>query len=81
MKRTVIEKIILMIAYLGLIGGILLGILVSKGILESETEMCFPKAFFVFAGSSFISIGCWAILLEIIAISDRIRNIENKINS
>ena len=34
MKRTIIEKMILVIAYSGLIGGILLGTLISKGIWE-----------------------------------------------
>jgi hypothetical protein len=80
MKRTIIEKMILVIAYSGLIGGILLGTLISKGIWESGSEMCAPRAFFMFVGSIFISVGCWAILLEIIALSDRIRNIENKMS-
>ena len=78
MKRTIIEKMILVIAYSGLIGGILLGTLISKGIWESGSEMCAPRAFFMFVGSIFVSVGCWAVLLEIIALSDRIRNIRIK---
>lgn len=53
MKRTIIEKMILVIAYSGLIGGILLGTLISKGIWESGSEMCAPRAFFMFVGSIF----------------------------
>lgn len=55
MKRTIIEKMILIIAYSGLIGGILLGTLISKGIWESGSEMCAPRAFFMFVGSIFVS--------------------------
>lgn len=78
MERTILEKLILAIAWAGLVGGILAGILVGKGILESGVEMCVPQAFFTAAASMFISVGCWAVLMEIIAISDRIRKLEGK---
>lgn len=73
MERTKLEKLILLIAWTGLVGGILMGTLVSKGMLESGVEMCVPQAAFTFAASVFVSVGCWAVLLQIIAISDRLR--------
>lgn len=78
MKRTILEKLILVIAWTGLVCGILAGFGVGKGILESGADMCVPQALFTVAASTFISIGCWAVLMEIIAISDRIRKIEGK---
>ena len=48
MERTLIEKLILVIAWTGLIGGV------------------------------FLSVGGWAVLLEIIALSDRIRKLEQR---
>lgn len=48
MERTIIEKLILVIAWTGLIAGV------------------------------FLSVGGWAVLLEIIALSDRIRKLEQR---
>lgn len=76
MKRTILEKLILVLAWIVLVCGILGGLLVGKGILESGAEMCVPQALFTVASSTFVSIGGWAVLMEIIAISDRIRKIE-----
>lgn len=76
MKRTIIEKLILVIAWTGLIGGILFSILYSKGVLESGAEMCVPSGIGYLVAGIFVSVGFWAILLEIIAISDRVRKLE-----
>lgn len=78
MKRTIIEKLIAIAAWLTLIGGILFGALVSKGILESSQDMNVPNAFFTFVCSVFCSVVGWAVLLEIIKISDRLRRIEEQ---
>ena len=56
--------------------GILVGILVSKGIFESNTEMCVPRACAFLCASVFCSVAFWAIVEEIVSISDRIRRIE-----
>lgn len=76
MKRTIIEKIILVIAWLGLAGGIVFTVLYSHSELMSGREMCVPSAFVYLVGGIFVSIGCWAVLMEIIALSDRIRKLE-----
>ena len=76
MKRPIIEKIILVIAWTGLIGGILFSILYSHSVLESGREMCVPSAMTSLVGGVFLSVGCWAVLMEIIALSDRIKNLE-----
>lgn len=79
MKHTKIEKLLIIIAWTGLIGGILFGTLVSKGTFESGLEMCVPKAFFMFIGSIFISLVGWALLIQIVNISSRLRNIEKQL--
>ena len=65
------------IAWAGLIGGILFTFLVSKGIMESNMEMAFPQAVLTFVGGIGASVVGWAVLMQIISLSDRIRNIEN----
>ena len=79
MKRTRTEQLLVVIAWVGLIGGILFTVLVSKGIWESNVEMAFPKAVLTFVGGVGASVVGWAVLMQIISISDRIRRIENKI--
>ena len=79
MKRTSIEKLLLAFAWLGLIFGIIFTILVSKGIFESNQEMCVPQAFMTFVGGVAASIVGWALILQVVRISDRLRNIENQI--
>jgi hypothetical protein len=79
MKRTKIEQLLVVIAWAGLIGGILFAVLVSKGILESNVEMAFPQAVLTFVGGIGASVVGWAVLLQIISLSDRIRNIENQL--
>ena len=76
MKRTILEKLLVVIAWAGLIGGILFGTLVSKGILESGMDMCVPQAFVTFCGSVFASVAGWAVLMQIVSMSDRLRRIE-----
>jgi hypothetical protein len=77
MERTFIEKLILVIAWVGLIGGILFSILYSKDVFESGAEMCFPTGVAYLVSGIGLSIGCWAILLELVAISDRLRKLED----
>ena len=76
MERTKIEKLLLVIAWVGLIGGILFSLLVSKGIWESNVEMAFPQAVATFVGGVGVSVVVWAVLLQIVKISDRLRKIE-----
>ena len=77
MKRTKIEQLLVVIAWVGLIGGIMFTLLVSKGIMESNIEMAFPQAVLTFVGGIGASVVGWAVLMQIISVSDRIRNIEN----
>jgi hypothetical protein len=81
MKRTWIEKLLLLIAWAGLIGGILFTFLVSKGIWESHMDMAFPQAVATFVGGVVASVVGWAVLMQIVSISDRIRNIENHLSN
>ena len=78
MKRTKIEKLISVIAWLGLVGGILFSALVCKSTLYSSVSMCVPKAMVELFGGVFLSVGCWAILMELLALADRIKKLENK---
>ena len=77
MKRTKIEQLLVVIAWAGLIGGILFTLLVSKGILESNIEMAFLQAVATFVGGVGASVVGWAVLLQIISLSERIKRIEN----
>lgn len=80
MERTKLEKFILLLAYAALIGGTLVSFLVSKCILESNVEMCAPQAIATFIGGVAASVVIWAVLAQIVKISDRLRNIENKLD-
>ena len=80
MKRTFIEKLLVVIAWAGLIGGILFTFLVSKGIMESNAEMAFPQAVVTFVGGIGASIVGWVVLMQIVNISDRLRMIENQLS-
>ena len=75
MKRTVIEKLIVIIAWVGLVGGIFFSILYSKGILESGADMSFPTGIACLLGGVFASVCFWAVLLELISISDRLKKL------
>ena len=79
MKRTKIEQLLLVVAWAGQIGGILFTTLVTKGIWESNVDMAFPQAVATFVGGVGASIVGWAVLLQIIRLSDRIKNIENRL--
>lgn len=76
MKRTKIEQLLLVVAWAGLIGGILFTTLVTKGIWESHMDMAFPQAVLTFVGGVGASVVGWAVLMQVIRISDRIKNIE-----
>ena len=78
MKRTVIEELLLLMARVGGLFGIIVGILVSKGIFESNTEMCVPRAVCFLLAAVFCSVVFWAIIEEIVSISDRIRRLEKE---
>ena len=80
MKHNLIEKLLIIIAWIGLIGGIAFGTLVSKGIFESNLEMSFPKALVVFVGSIFASVAGWAVLMLLVSISNKVRKIDSKVN-
>lgn len=80
MKHNWIEKLLIVIAWVGLIGGIAFGTLVGKGIFESNQEMCFPKALVVFVGSILASVAGWAIPMLLVSISNKVRKIESKVN-
>ena len=79
MKRTKIERLLIVIAWVGLIGGSLFTFLVSKGIWESKQEMAFPQAVLAFVGGVGASVVGWALLMQIIHLSDRISRIENEL--
>lgn len=79
MKRTKIEQLLLVVAWAGLIGGILFTTLVSKGIWESHMDMAFPQAVLTFVGGVGASVVGWAVLMQVIRISDRIKNIESRL--
>ena len=79
MKRTKIEQRLLVVAWAGLIGGILFTTLVSKGIWESHMDMAFPQAVLTFVGGVGASVVGWAVLMQVIRISDRIKNIESRL--
>lgn len=81
MKRTMIEQLLLLVAWAGLIGGILFTILVSKGIWESHVDMAFPQAVATFVGGVGASVVGWAVLMHIVSISDRIRRIEEHLKT
>jgi len=79
-QRSRLEKFIILIAYTGLLGGTLFAILYSKCVLESGQDMCVPRAiadFIFIEGASVIG---WAVLKQIVKISDRLRHIENKMD-
>jgi len=80
MKHNLIEKLLIAISWVVLIGGVAFGMLVSKSIFESNQEMCFPQAIMVFVGSIFASVAGWTILTMLVSISNRLRRIESKIN-
>lgn len=80
MERTFIEKLIVIIAWVVLIGGILFGALVSKGIWESHMEMAFPQAVATFIGSIGGSVTAWAVLIQIVQMSDKLRQIERMLH-
>ena len=79
-ERTFIEKLIVAIVWLVLEGGCLGGLLVSKGIWESQMEMAFPQAVATFIGSIGGSVTVWAILIQIVRMSDKLRQIEKQLN-
>ena len=79
MERTFIERLLVVIAWAGLIGGILFTFLVSKGIMESNMEMAFPQAVATFVGGVGASVVGWALLMQLICLSDRISRIEHEL--
>jgi hypothetical protein len=49
--------------------------------MESNIEMAFPQAVLTFVGGIGASVVGWAVLMQIISLSDRIRNIENHLSN
>lgn len=72
MKRTLVEKILVAAAWLCLVccglGGCALGVIT----LVKNAEMCVPQAF-VYFGVACASVLVWALLIEIVRISDKIK--------
>ena len=81
MQRTKLERFIMLLAYAALIFGTLVTILVSKCTLESGLDMCVPQAIAEFVCGVAASVVIWAVLAQIVKISDRLRNIENKLDN
>jgi len=79
-QRSRLEKFIILIAYTGLLGGTLFAILYSKCVLESGQDMCVPRAIADFIFIEGASVVGWAVLKQIVKISDRLRHIENKMD-
>lgn len=77
MKRSIIENLLLVIAWVGLVGGVLFSLLYSKGVFESGTEMCLPRAFAYFIIGVGASVTFWALLKEVVSIADRLRKLED----
>lgn len=78
MKRSFVDILLLVIAWAGLIIGILVSIAFSYSVFESGREMCFPQAAFYLAAGVGASVLGWAVLKEMVSISDRLRKLENK---
>lgn len=78
MKRSFFDKLLLVIAWGGLVVGILVSVAYSHPIWASGREMCFPQAGFYLAAGVGASVLGWAVLKEIVSISDRLRRLENK---
>lgn len=78
MKRSFLDILLLVIAWGGLIVGILVSIAYSHSVFESGQEMCFPQAAAWLIAGVGASITGWAVLKEIVSISDRLRKLENK---
>ena len=77
MKRSIIENLLLVIAWAGLVGGVLFSSLYSKCIFESGTEMCAPRGLAYFIIGVGASVTFWALLKEVVSIADRLRKLEN----
>ncbi len=80
-QSSFLEKFVTIIAWVGLIGGVLFGSLVSKGILESKQEMCVPQAFVCFAGAVFVSVAGFAVLMLLVDISKRMHDVEDRLDA
>ena len=78
MKRSFFDKLLLVIAWVGLVAGILVSVAYSHSIWATGREMCFPQAAFYLAAGVGASVLGWAVLKEIVSISDRLRRLENK---
>ena len=81
MKRSFFDKLLLVIAWGGLVVGILVSVAYGYSIWDSGREMCFPQAAFYLAAGVGASVLGWAVLKEIVSISDRLRRLENKDNN
>ena len=78
MKRSFFDILLLIIAWAGLILGILFSVGYSCSIFESGHEMCFPQAAFYLVAGVGASVLGWAVLKEMVSISDRLRKLENR---
>ena len=76
MKRTIVEKIIVVLTWTGLVGGILFSLLCGHSVLASADDMSVPQALVYILGGTFLSVGGWAVLMQLVALSDRIGRLE-----
>jgi hypothetical protein len=79
MRQTKIEQLLGITVSTRLIGGILFMALLCKGIWESGQDMAFPQAVLTFVGGVGASVVGWALLMQLICLSDRIKRIENEL--
>ena len=75
-ERTFIEKLLVAVAWTGLVGGIAVGVgLFVNEMFIIQGEMCFPRAFVYLFGFCGAAIVCWALIMELVSIADRLREL------
>ena len=76
-ERTFIEKLLVVIAWTGLVGGIAAGIvLFYNEMFVVQEEMCFPQAFVYLFGCCGAAIVGFALIMELVSIADRLRELQ-----
>jgi len=78
MKRSFIDILLLVIAWAGLILGILFTLIFSIGQFKSGLDMSVERGFVWLVCGVGASVLGWAVLKEMVSISDRLRKLENK---
>ena len=78
MKRSFVDILLLVIAWAGLILGILFSLIFSIGQFKSGMDMSVERGFVWLVSGVGASVLGWAVLKEMVSISDRLRKLENK---